>query len=160
MQKTESKDKAGALKIVSFRVDDNVYAVEISKIIEIIYYRPTQAMPQSPDFVEGVVDLRGIVIPVLDLKKRLGLSSKNAGTPNHILIIRFGDKRVGIIVDEVQSVIQIEEAQIQSPQKFIKGGGSKHLRGVSKVDDRLIFILSLDKLLSDDEQAQLQEIKE
>jgi purine-binding chemotaxis protein CheW len=158
MQKTESKDKAGALKIVSFRVDDNDYAVEISRIIEIIYYKPTLPMPQSPDFVEGVVDLRGIVIPVLDLKKRLGLSSKRGGTPNHILIIRFGDKRVGIIVDEVQSVIQIEEGQIQSPQKFINGGGSKHLRGVCKVHDRLIFILSLDNLLSDDEQAQLQEI--
>jgi purine-binding chemotaxis protein CheW len=158
MPKTESKDKTGELQIVSFRVDDKDYAVEISKIIEIIYYRAATPLPQSPEFIEGVVDLRGTVIPVLDLKKRLRLSSKTPASPNHILIVRFGDKMVGIVVDEVKEVLQIEEGQIQSPQTFIKGGGSKHLRGVCKVRDQLIFILSMDTLLSDNEQAQLQEI--
>ncbi|HEY5593911.1 MAG TPA: chemotaxis protein CheW [Nitrospiria bacterium] len=158
MPKTESKDKAGELQIVSFRVDEEEYAVEISKIIEIIYYKTARPLPQSPAFIEGVVDLRGIVIPVLDLKKRLRLSSKKAGAPNHILIVRFGDKMVGIVVDEVKQVLLINEGQIQSPQTLIKGGGSKHLRGVCKVHDQLIFILSLDTLLSDDEQAQLREI--
>jgi purine-binding chemotaxis protein CheW len=158
MPKTESKDKAGELQIVSFRINEEEYAVEISKIIEIIYYKAARPLPQSPAFIEGVVDLRGIVIPVLDLKKRLRLSSKNAGAPNHILIVRFGDKMAGIVVDEVKQVLLIDEGQIQSPQTFIKGGGSKHLRGVCKVHDQLIFILSLDTLLSDDEQAQLREI--
>ena len=158
MPKTESKDRAGELQIVSFWVDDKEYAVEISKIIEIIYYKAATPLPQSPEFIEGVVDLRGTVIPVLDLKKRLRLSSKLTGSPNHILIVRFGDKMVGIVVDEVKEVLQIEEGQIQSPQKLIKGGGSKYLRGVCKVHDQLILILSLDRLLSDDEQAQLQEI--
>jgi len=158
MLRTEKKDKAGELKLVSFSVDDKDYAVEISKIIEIIYYKTALPMPQSPDFIEGVVDLRGTVIPVMDLKKRLALSSNAAGTPNHILIVRFGEKMVGIIVDEVKSVFQIDEGLIQSPQKLIKGGGSKHLRGVCKVQDKLFFILSLDRLLSDDEQAKLQEI--
>lgn len=159
MTKTDSKDKAGELQIVSFTIDDKEYAVEISKIIEIIYYKAATPLPQSPEFIEGVVDLRGTVIPVLDLKKRLRLSSKITGTPNHILIVRLGDKMVGIIVDEVKEVLQIEEGQIQSPQKMIKGGGSKHLRGVCKIHDQLVFILSIDTLLSDDEQAQLQEIQ-
>ncbi|MBI3810827.1 MAG: purine-binding chemotaxis protein CheW [Nitrospirae bacterium] len=158
MTKTDGKDKAGGLQIVSFTIDDKEYAIEISKIIEIIYYKAATALPQSPQFIEGVVDLRGTVIPVLDLKKRLRLVSKTAGSSNHILIVRFGDKMVGIVVDDVKEVLQIEEGQIQSPQTYIKGGGSKHLRGVCKVHDQLIFILSLDTLLSDDEQAQLREI--
>ena len=158
MPKTDSKTKAGELQIVSFQVDDKTYAVEISKIVEIIYYRGAMSLPQSPEFIEGVVDLRGTVIPVLDLKKRLRLSSKITGSPNHILVVRFGDKMVGIVVDEVKEVIRIEEAQIQSPQTFIKAGSSKHLLGVCKVHEQLIFILSMDTLLSDNEQAQLREI--
>jgi len=158
MPKAVSKDKTSDLQIVNFRVDDKDYAVEISKIIEIIYYKTATALPQSPEFIEGVVDLRGTVIPVVDLKKRLRLTSKTGGSPNHILIVRFGDKMVGIVVDEVKEVLRIDEGQIQSPQTYIKGGGSKHLRGVCKVNDQLIFILSLDTLLSEDEQAQLREI--
>lgn len=159
MPKTDSKSKAGELQIVSFRVDDKDYAVEISKIIEIIYYKAATPLPQSPEFIEGVVDLRGTVIPVLDLKKRLRMPSKTAGLPNHILIVHFGEKMVGIVVDEVKEVLHIEEGQIQSPQTWIKGGSSQYLRGVCKVHDQLIFILSMDQLLSDDEQAQLREIK-
>ncbi|MBI3994652.1 MAG: purine-binding chemotaxis protein CheW [Nitrospirae bacterium] len=158
MPKTESKDKTGELQLVCFSVDDKQYAVDISKIVEIIYYRPAASLPQSPEFIEGVVDLRGTVIPVLDLKKRLRLSSKSAGLPNHILIVRFKDKMVGIIVDEVKQVFHIEEGRIQSPQTSLKGSGSKHLRGVCKVSDQLVFILSLDTLLSEGEQAQLEEI--
>lgn len=155
MPKTESIDKSGELQVVSFRIDDKEYAVHIGEIIEIIYYRAATPLPQSPDFIEGVVDLRGTVIPVLDLKKRLRMPSKTAGSPNHILIVHFKDKMVGIIVDEVKQVHRLEEAKIQSPQSFLTGIGSKHLRGVCKVHDQLIFILSIDTLISDDEQAQL-----
>jgi purine-binding chemotaxis protein CheW len=166
MRKTESKDKAGELQIVSFRVDDKEYAVEISKIIEIIHYKAATPLPQSPEFIEGVVDLRGTVIPVLDLKKRLRLPSKTTGLPNHILVVRFAGKMLGIVVDEVKEVLHIEEGQIQSPQTLIqsqqtliKRCGSKYLRGVCKIHDQLIFILSMDTLLSDDEQSQLRRLK-
>jgi purine-binding chemotaxis protein CheW len=155
MPKTESKDKSGELQVVNFRIEDQEFAVPIETISEIIYYRPAISLPQSPDFIEGVVDLRGNVIPVFDLKKRLRIPIKKAGHPNHILVVRFKDKLVGIIVDEVKQVHHIEKAGIQSPQSFLAGAGSKHLRGVCKVNDRLIFILSVDTLLSDDEQAQL-----
>jgi purine-binding chemotaxis protein CheW len=155
MPKTESTERSGELQVVSFRVDDKEYAVEIEKIIEIIYYRAATPLPEAPAFIEGVVDLRGTVIPVLDLKKRLRMVPRGESPPNHILIVHFKDKMAGIVVDEVRQVIHVVEDQIQSPQKFMAGTDSKHLRGVCKVDDHLIFILSIDALLSDDEQAQL-----
>lgn len=155
MPKTESKDRSGELQVVNFRIDDKEYAVPIEKISEIIYYRPATSLPQSPDFIEGVVDLRGIVIPVFDLKKRLRMPTQNDIPPSHILIVHFKERMVGIIVDEVKQVYHIEEAGIQSPESFLAGEGSKHLRGVSNVNGRLVFILSVDTLLSDDEQEKL-----
>jgi purine-binding chemotaxis protein CheW len=158
MPGTDSKDRTSELRIVSFLVDDREYAVDISKIIEIIYYKPATPWPESPEFVEGVVDLRGTVIPVLDLKKRLHLPSKNTARPNHILIVRFKDKMIGIVVDEVKQVVQIDEEQIQSSQNFLERTSSKYLQGVFKLNDRLVFLLSLETLLTEDEQAQLNEI--
>ncbi|MBI3610096.1 MAG: purine-binding chemotaxis protein CheW [Nitrospirae bacterium] len=158
MPKTESKDKAGEFQVVSFKVDDKQYAIDITKIIEIIYYKKATPLPQSPEFIEGVVDLRNRVIPVLDLKKRLQLLSKTDRRPNHILIVRVHDKTIGIVVDEVQQVLSVDEGQIQAPQHIFKGTGSKHLRGVCKVNEQLLFILSPDTLLSGDEQARLEGI--
>ena len=158
MPRADSKERTSELRIVSFLVDDREYAVDISRIIEIIYYKPATPLPESPEFVEGVVDLRGTVIPVVDLKKRLRLPSKSTARPNHILIIRFRDKMIGIVVDEVKQVIQIDEGQIQSSQNFLEGTSSKYLQGVYKLNDRLIFLLSLDTLLTENEQAQLKAI--
>lgn len=158
MPVTDNKNRTSELRIVSFRVDDREFAVDISRIIEIIYYKPATPLPESPEFVEGVVDLRGTVIPVLDLKKRLRLPAKNTGRPNHILIVRFKNKMIGIVVDEVKQVVQIDEGQIQSSQDFIERTSSKYIQGVCKLNDRLVFLLSLETLLTEDEQAQLKEI--
>ena len=146
------------MRIVSFLVGDREFAVNISRIIEIIYYKPAMPLPESPEFVEGVVDLRGTVIPVLNLKKRLHLPSKNTTRPNHILIVRLKDKMIGIVVDEVKQVVQIDEEQIQSSQNILERTSSKYLQGVCKLNDRLVFLLSLDTLLTEDEQARLKEI--
>jgi len=158
MPGTDRKDRTSERRIVSFRVDDREYAVDISRIIEIIYYKPATPLPESPEFVEGVVDLRGTVIPVLDLKKRLHLPAKDTARPNHILIVRFKDKMIGIVVDEVKQVVQVDEGRIQSSQNFIDRTGSKYLQGVCKLNDRLVFLLSLETLLTEDEQAALNEI--
>lgn len=158
MPKSESKAKTDERRLVRFRLADKEYAVDIGMIVEIIYYRPAVPLPQSPAFIEGVVDLRGTVIPVLDLKKRLRLPSAGSEQSHHILIVRLQDKMIGMVVDEVEQVIQVEEAQIQSSQRFLEGAGSRHLQGICKLNDQLIFVLSLDTLLSGDEQAQLEEI--
>ena len=158
MPRTESKEKASELRVVSFQIDDREYAVDISKIIEIIYYKPATPLPQSPEFIEGVVDLRGTVIPVLDLKQRLRLPSKDTGRRNHILIVRFKNKMIGIVVDEVKQVVKIDERQIQSSHNIMEGAGSRYLQGVCKINDKLVFLLSLDSLMTDDEHAQLKEI--
>ena len=152
------KQKSVDLQLVSFLIDGKEYAIDLGRIVEIIYYRSVTAFPEAPEFIEGVVDLRGVVIPVLDLRKRLKLSSGNPVESKHILVVRLREKMLGVVVDEVKQVIHVEEGDLQSPQNIVKGAGSKFLRGVCKVDDRLIFVLSFDSLLSDDEKAQLTRI--
>ena len=156
MRGGEIRENADVTQFVNFRIDDRDYAIDIKKIVEIIYYRPATPLPQAPDFIEGVVDLRGTVIPILDLKKRLEMASVRAAAPNHILIMRINDKTIGAVVDEVKQVLRLKESQIQSPQNTVSGSGSKYLRGVTRLDDRLVFILSVDSLLSGEERSLLK----
>ncbi len=135
-------------KYVGFFLSGREYAIHIKRIVEIIYFRKSTPMPDAPSFVEGVVDLRGKVIPVIDLKKILLVKNLEEVEPSHILIIQFQKKMLGIVVDKVHEVLQISENRIQSPQTVLKGKVSKHLRGVSKVGNRMIFILSMDNMLT------------
>lgn len=158
MANSINKVKAAGLQLVSFWIDGKEYAVDLKRIIEIIYYRPAIALPEAPEFIEGVLDLRGKVIPVLDLRKRLKLLSSNPVESKHIIVVRSREKILGVIVDEVIQVTRVLEDEIQSPQTILKNSGSRYLQGVCKVDDRLIFILSLDSLLSDEERTQMEDI--
>jgi purine-binding chemotaxis protein CheW len=153
--KTEAKKNIHKFRAVKFLINDIPYAVDIRRISEIIYYRPVTPLPEAPHFVEGVIDLRGIVIPVIDLKKKIGVRNEAAGDPNHILILRMGDRLIGMIVDEVQEVFEMEREQIQEPQKIHNGPGSRYLTGVCKINDHLVFLLDMNAILTDAEQSKL-----
>lgn len=158
MPKNETKTKTESIQIVGFNIDDKEYAVDIKRIMEIIHYKDAVSLPNSPDFIRGVIDLRGTVIPVLDLKKRLALRCQSTKPPRHMLILRLKDKAVGMVVDQVNQVYRIDENMIQAPQKLLKSADTTFLRGVYRSEEGLVFILSVDTLLSADEQAQLEEI--
>ncbi len=143
-------------KYVTFLLAGREYATDIKQIVEIIYFQKSTPMPEAHGFVEGVVDLRGKVIPVIDLKKILVIQASENTVPNHILIIRFHEKKMGIVVDEVREVLQISNTRIQSPQEVLEGKVSRHLKGVSKMGDRMIFILSLENMLSLENSRELE----
>ena len=158
MPKNETKTKTESIQIVGINIDDKEYAVDIKRIMEIIHYKDAASLPNSPDFIQGVIDLRGTVIPVLDLKKRLALRSQPTKPPRHMLILRLKDKAVGMVVDQVNQVYRIDKNMIQAPQKILKSADTKFLKGIYRSEEGLVFILSVDTLLSVDEQAQLEEI--
>jgi purine-binding chemotaxis protein CheW len=157
--KSDAKNKVQKIRAVKFRINTTPYAVDIRRISEIIYFRPVTPLPEAPAFVEGVFDLRGIVIPVIDLKKKISVQNQSEGEPNHILILRMGDRLVGMIVDEVLEVFEMEEHQVQEPQKIHTGPGSRYLSGVCKINDHLVFLLNLDAILTGDEQSRLDGIE-
>ncbi|HLF86088.1 MAG TPA: chemotaxis protein CheW [Nitrospiria bacterium] len=160
MQSTEKKEKQYKRQLVNFRINNKDYALDIIKIIEIISFKDVTPIPKLPTFIEGVVELRGLVIPVIDLKKRLGLTLAAGGRPNHILIVKIHGTMIGIIVDEVREVIGVEEGSIQSPPEILKDKESEYLMGICKFREKLVLVLDIESLFTHDEKNVLGLIKE
>ncbi|HXC62385.1 MAG TPA: chemotaxis protein CheW [Nitrospiria bacterium] len=158
MPKVPETTKPKELRVVSFQVNEREYAVDIEKVVEIIYFKPVTPIPRSPSFIEGIIDLRGSVIPIVDVKKRLGLASDPDLHPDYILIVKIQDRRLGIMVDRVREVLQIETARIEPHHKIVRGRHSEFLTGVCRVAERLILLLDIETLLSTEEKDRLEEI--
>jgi len=156
--KIDAKGKVKKIQVVSFLVNEMNYAIDIDRIHEIIYFKKATPLPQAPSFIEGVLDLRGTVVPIIDLKKKMGMTSDITTPSSHILIVKLHNNILGVIVDEVKEVLHLDMNQVQAPQKIHKGSGSRYLTGVCKVGERLVFLLDLDALLTGDEQTSLGEM--
>lgn len=112
---------------------------------------PITKVPNSPDFVEGVINLRGKVIPVIDMRKRFGMAVSEHDSQTRIEVMDLQGQIVGFVVDAVCEVLRIKESTIEAPPPVVAGIGSDYMRGVGKLEDRLLILLDLDKLLSTQE---------
>lgn len=157
--KSQVKESTSGFQVVKFRIGALPFAVNIENVREIIYYREAMPMPDAPSFVEGVLDLRGLIIPVIDLKRKLGIEDPKGGAPNHILILHLDETNVGMVVDEVMEVLRILDTDLQAPHRIHKGPGSRYLVGVVKRGDEMVYVLDLDRLLTSDEKASISEIR-
>lgn len=140
-------------KLLRFVVGDRPYVAEIERIREIVFYRPSIPVPQAPPFLEGVIDLRGVAIPLIDLRERLGVPVNERRPPVHILVVRLGDALSGLTVDAVSDVLEVEESSFQEPAD--SAGRRPMCRGVCRIRDELVLVLDLDGLLTADECAAL-----
>lgn len=120
----------GLAQLCTFRVGGEDYAIDIMRVREIIPPAPVTPVPRAPSFVEGVVRLRGDVIPVLDVRRRLGLPVTPATRKTKYLIVSVAGRRLGLVVDEVTEVLRIPRAQIRPPPALVEGGGPRFFLGV------------------------------
>lgn len=142
-------------QIVGLDLAGEAYGVEISRIQEIIRMQPITRVPNGPAFVEGVTNLRGRVIPVLDLRRRFGLVAGEASRRSRIVVAELGQYTVGLVVDGVSEVLRVPADVIEPPSALVTTADSTFLRGVAKLDERLILLLDLASILSNDEHAEL-----
>jgi purine-binding chemotaxis protein CheW len=156
--KTQHNELTNRLQVVKFRIAAIPYAIDIYSVREIIYFREAIPLPEAPPFIKGVLDLRGTVIPIIDLRTKMGVDVTPGVNPDHILVLQVGNVGVGMVVDEVLEVLQIQENELQSPQKIHKGPGSRYLAGVVKRNDEMVFVLDLDRLLTTNEKASISGI--
>ncbi|HWP96809.1 MAG TPA: chemotaxis protein CheW [Syntrophomonadaceae bacterium] len=131
------------------------YALPITKVQEIIQTTATTRLPQSPDFVEGIISLRGKIIPIINLKKRFNLGSSSEKTENCSVVVEVGGNTIGIMVDEVSEVLHMDYSHLDPPPSVIQNTAAQYLVGIGKLDDRLLLLLDVDKIFSDKEQAEL-----
>ena len=143
------------IQVACFRIGEDIYAVDIMRIKEIIRPQKLTALPKSPSFVEGVLNLRGAVIPVIDLRKRFDMPVHEIDQSRRLLIVSVARHALGIVVDEVTEVISIPVANIKPSPQVARGGGADYLVGVCLGQDSLIMLLNPDRLLTGRERAEL-----
>jgi purine-binding chemotaxis protein CheW len=139
------------IQLVGFRLDNEDYAIAITKIQEIILMKPITRIPQVPDFIEGLINLRGSVIPIVNLRKRFGLLPREIDDETRTIVVNVHEKTVGCVVDAVTQVMRINRDQIQPPPLGVMAVNHQYLAGLAKLDDRLMIILDIDKLFQAEE---------
>lgn len=142
-------------QVVVLELAGEAYGVEIGKVQEIIRMQPITRIPNGPAFMEGVTNLRGRVIPVLDLRKRFNLAVTEATRRSRIVVAELGEHTVGLVVDGVSEVLQVPGEAVEPPSVLVTTADSAFLRGVAKLNDRLILLLDLSGILSQSEQLDL-----
>ncbi len=138
-------------QIVGLELAGEIYGVEIGRIQEIIRMQPITAVPNGPAFVEGITNLRGRIIPVMDLRQRFGLAAPEPNRRSRIVVAELGAHTVGLIVDGVSEVLRVAGEQIEPPSALVTTADSTFLRGVARLEDRLILLLDLAHILTDGE---------
>ena len=139
------------IQLVGFRLDNEDYAIAITKIREIILMKPITRLPHVPESIEGLINLRGTVIPIINLRKRFGLPARPLDDETRTIVVTVHDKTVGCIVDEVTQVMRINRDQIQPPPLSVLAVAHQYISGLARLDDRLLIILDTDKLFAAEE---------
>lgn len=142
-------------QIVVFTLHDQVYGMDIGSVLEIIRMETVTRVPGTPDFIEGIINLRGKVIPVMDLCSRFNMPPSKISDSTRVIIAEAGGVTVGMIVDSVSEVLRIPASSIEPPPALIAGSSTEALRGIALVDDKMIILLDLDKVLGEEEKKEL-----
>ncbi|MBE9502939.1 MAG: chemotaxis protein CheW [Proteobacteria bacterium] len=146
------------LQLVSFKLGNEEFAVDILKIQEINRMIEITKVPKSPDFVEGVINLRGKVIPIIDLRKRFGMEVTEHTKNTRIVVVDIDNKVVGLIVDGVSEVLRLPASTVEPPPPIVAGIDAEYINGVGKMEDRLLILLELEKVLSQEEKTALGQV--
>ena len=156
----EFEENEGLMQLVGFIIGKEYFGVDILMVQEIIRAAPITAVPNSPEFVEGVINLRGSIIPVIELRKRLNLFMQDSKPEDSwILILNIEGRVTGFIVDSVTEVLKIDETTIEPPPDIVVAGlESQYIRGVCKIDEKLLILLDFDRILLVEEVKKLKEM--
>lgn len=143
------------VQLVTFTVGGEEFGLDVFQVHEILRYQEPTPMPKSPAFVEGVLDVRGTLVPVVDLRKRFEAHDLRYDDDTRIVLVDFQGERLGLVVDAVSEVMRVAETAVAPPPQYVKGLAAEFIRGIVRMDARLVVLLDLDKILSSQERMQL-----
>ncbi|MDI6603563.1 MAG: chemotaxis protein CheW [Thermoanaerobacteraceae bacterium] len=145
-------------QVVIFKLNNEDFCVDIMQVLEILSMQKIRKVPDVPDFIEGIFDLRGTIIPIIDLRKRFNMEKTNINDNTRIIVVNLNKKSVGFIVDAVTEVLHIDEESIKEPPDIISGIGKEYIEAVVKLNDRLIIGLNLHRVLTEQEKKEIEEM--
>ena len=147
---------AADVQLVIFKLENEDYGLPISKVQEINRMVTVTRLPQTPDFMEGIINLRGRVIPVVDLRKRFGFEAKEYQETTRIMVVDISGQTVGLIVDAVNEVVKIAGESIElPPPAFVMD--AKFVQGIGKLENRLVILLDINRILTSQESVMVKE---
>ena len=144
------------VKVIVFRLQNEEYGVPIDYVGSIERMLEITRIPNTPKFIKGVINLRGIVTPVIDLRERFGMETSEYSNRSRMIIVHIDDKEV---VDEANDVVDLSEDDIETPPEVIGSVDTDYVRGVAKLEHRLLILLNLDRVLSNEEVNQLSAVE-
>lgn len=144
---------------VIFKLGTEEYGVDIMKVKEISEFKESTKVPNAPYFVDGIINLRGEIIPIINLKKRFKVSLGDINSDTRIIVININDRNVGFVVDEASQVLRIKDDEIDAAPEIIAGVERQYITGVGKVGEKIIILLDLEKILTDEEKEKLGDME-
>jgi purine-binding chemotaxis protein CheW len=146
------------LQAVTFALGSEEYGVDIAQVQEINRMVTITHVPRAPKFMEGVINLRGQLIPIIDLRTRFGMDRSERTKNTRIVVTEIGTKRIGMVVDSVSEVLRIPVEQIEDAPDLVAGADTEYIRGVGKMGDRLIIMLDLARIITGTEKVELDQL--
>lgn len=148
------------IQLVSFELDGEEYGIDVLAVREIIRMPSITKMPNTPDYVDGIINLRGTVVPIISLRKRFSLLDRDHDRQSRILVMEVGENLTGFIVDAVAEVIRISSAEVQPPPSITQGSAAQEcLTGVLNHSERLLVVLDLNRMFNDEEKAAFEALE-
>lgn len=149
-----------SVQLVIFKIEGEEFGVDITKVNGINKATDFEIVkiPNSPKMLEGIINLRGKINPIFNLRKKFNFSDKAIDENSKIVIVYMEDITVGFIVDEVTEILKLEDEDIEKAPRAVTGVDRKYITAVGKVDNRMIILLDLDKVLSEEEQTKIKEV--
>ena len=159
MFKKTEKSSLSSMQVVCFKIGSEEYGIEILKVQEILKLPKITKLPKSADFIIGVIDLRGQVIPIIDLSKRFGTSDKQESSNMRAIVVDINGKKVGLAIDSVSHVVKVDSRDIEQAPPIVKGISGKYIVGIAKVENGFVVILDINQIFSHDELGIIGNIK-
>ncbi|HKV04955.1 MAG TPA: chemotaxis protein CheW [Candidatus Acidoferrales bacterium] len=148
------------LQLVGFRIGRETFGVPIAMVREIVRVPEITAMPNAPEYIEGVINLRGRIIPIVDLRKRFGEIVEERSKKSRIVVVEVESRAIGLMVNSASEVLRIPPSEIEEPHNVFKEGELNYVTGVGKLNGRLVILLDLGKILQRGELNHLDEVAE
>lgn len=146
----------GSMQLVSFKLSDETYGIEITKIREIILVGEITQVPETPHFIKGLINLRSSVIPVIDLRARFSLPESELTPDSRIMVLNVGSRTIGIVVDSVSEVLRVSHEHVSPAPPTVASLGKQYMTGLVRLNEQLLILLDVDELFGEEETSAIE----
>lgn len=149
-----------SMQHVVFKLDHEEYGLDIMKVITIEKYQEVVKVPNTPEYITGIINLRDSVLPIYSLRKKFHLQEKEPDENTKIIVTVTNGMNIGFIVDGVQEILNIEDSVIEDAPKIVTGVQRKYIKSIAKLDERMVILIDIDLIISEEEQLELGKVAE